>query len=232
MDREGFRKFLKKMSKNDHVIETLICNVADFESFLASGVKMDIGSAVESEIIGYIDSRLSDTAKKSVRGLALHYKFTGNTPLANLICGFREREITKTRSVLQLKDLPGVKSEVVSKLKVIGIVTVEEMLKAGTTPQKRHGLSKQARISQKDTLELIKLSDLSRLRGVKSIRTRLYYGAGLDTPRKFAEWDPEDLRQMLIKFVESTGFDGIAPLPKELRVTIEMAKSLPDVVEY
>lgn len=37
---------------------------------------------------------------------------------------------------------------------------------------------------------------------------------------------------MLVDFVERTGFDGIAPLPKEIRNTIKAASELPPVVEY
>jgi hypothetical protein len=37
---------------------------------------------------------------------------------------------------------------------------------------------------------------------------------------------------MLIGFVEKTGFEGIAPLPKEAEFTIAEAKKLPRIVEY
>jgi hypothetical protein len=67
---------------------------------------------------------------------------------------------------------------------------------------------------------------------VKSVRARLYYDAGVDTVEKMAEWDPEELREMLIAFVEQTGFDGVAPLPKEARNTVETARKLPKIVEY
>jgi hypothetical protein len=36
----------------------------------------------------------------------------------------------------------------------------------------------------------------------------------------------------LVGFVERTGFDGIAPLPKEVRNAIVKARQLPAVVEY
>ena len=79
---------------------------------------------------------------------------------------------------------------------------------------------------------MVKLSDLSRLGAVNSVRARLYYDAGLDTPARFTPWVPEALRLMLLEFVERTGFDGIAPLPKELRNAIATARQLPDAVQY
>jgi hypothetical protein len=36
----------------------------------------------------------------------------------------------------------------------------------------------------------------------------------------------------MIDFVERTGFDGIAPLPKEAEYTIESARKLPKIIEY
>jgi hypothetical protein len=60
----------------------------------------------------------------------------------------------------------------------------------------------------------------------------LYYDAGVDTLEKMAQWEPEDLREMLIEFVERTGFDGIAPLPKEIQFTVTTASKLPQIVQY
>ena len=60
----------------------------------------------------------------------------------------------------------------------------------------------------------------------------MYYDAGLDTPSKFVGWEPEVLRGMLAEWVERTGFEGIAPLPKERRNAIATARSLPKIVEY
>lgn len=78
----------------------------------------------------------------------------------------------------------------------------------------------------------MKLSDLSRIEGVKNVRARLYCVAGVDTVEKMAKWSPEELRTYLIEFVNRTRFDGIAPLPKEVRNTVEEAKKLPKIAEY
>ncbi|MDH5596160.1 MAG: DUF4332 domain-containing protein, partial [Candidatus Bathyarchaeota archaeon] len=81
-------------------------------------------------------------------------------------------------------------------------------------------------------LEFVKLSDLARILGIKGIRARLYFDAGVDTVEKMAEWNPKELRGMLIEFVERTGFDGIATLPKEAEFSVKKAKRLPRIVEY
>jgi hypothetical protein len=54
----------------------------------------------------------------------------------------------------------------------------------------------------------------------------------VDCVEKMVTWEPEALLKMTAEFVERMGFDGIAPLPKEVRSTIANAKRLPRVVEY
>jgi hypothetical protein len=102
----------------------------------------------------------------------------------------------------------------------------------GRTAEDRTRLAERTGASPESILELVKLSDLSRLGAIKSVRARLYYEAGLDTPDKFRRWEPEALRQMLVDFVERTGFEGIAPLPKELQNAIVAARRLRPAVEY
>lgn len=79
-------------------------------------------------------------------------------------------------------------------------------------------------------LEVVQLSELARIPGIKGIRARLYHDAGLDTVEKMAAWDPEDLREMVAGFVERKGFDGIGPLPGEARFSSARARRLPRIV--
>lgn len=72
---------------------------------------------------------------------------------------------------------------------------------------------------------------MSRIGAVKTIRARLYHDGGVDTVEKMAELEPEELWNLMIDFVERTGFDGIAPLPKEAEYTIESACKLPKIIE-
>jgi hypothetical protein len=66
---------------------------------------------------------------------------------------------------------------------------------------------------------------------VKGIRARLYFDAGVDTLEKMAQWDPVELREMLIEFVNQSNFDGIAPWPKEAHFTVETARKLPKILK-
>jgi hypothetical protein len=47
-----------------------------------------------------------------------------------------------------------------------------------------------------------------------------------------AAMEPEGLRQKLVEYIEVSGFDGIAPTPKEAANTVALARHLPRLVEY
>jgi len=232
MDEKGFRQFLNRAGKKQHVVEGLIRQVRVFEKFLVESTGRGMDEAQKQDILDYAKSLENNKVKTQVRGLALYYRFVGNAALAQAAHALREERTAKTRQIFKLRKFRGVDLENVAKLEAIGIVNVEQMLDAGKKPGDRKNLSKRTGIPSANILELVKLSDLSRLGAIKSVRARLYYDAGLDTPDKFTQWDVDELRQMLIEFVKRTGFDGIAPLPKELRNAIEKAKKLPKVVQY
>jgi hypothetical protein len=137
--------------------------------------------------------------------------------------------VPKKQNPFKLRDFRGISPEYISRLQKHGIKTTEQMLAAGLTKTKRKTLAKEVGISEKAILELVKLSDLSRLPGVKGIRARLYYDAGVDSVEKMAGWDPKALREMVAEYVKQTGFEGIPPLPKEVESTIANARKLPQI---
>lgn len=137
----------------------------------------------------------------------------------------------KKHNPFHLKDFLGVDSVHIERLKSKGIKTADQMLAAGQTGKQRAALAKATSIPEDKILELVKLSDLARLPGVKGIRARLYYNAGVDSVETMAKWEPEALRQMVTHYVERTGFEGIPPLPKEVISTVANARKLPKKVK-
>lgn len=232
MKEQEFRKFLKRAGKKEHVIDELVNQVRLFEKFLAGEAGVGADEARRKDIQDYVRTIEPERVKVHIRGLVLYFKFAGKLELAHFAHAFREAGTAKTRQVFKLRNFRGVDLDAVAILEERGIVNVEHMVKAGKTPDERKKLARQTGIPLKAILELVKLSDLSRLGAIKSVRARLYYDAGLDTPEKFKKWKMEDLRQMLVEFVQRTGFEGIAPLPKELNNAIETAKKLPKVIRY
>jgi hypothetical protein len=134
-------------------------------------------------------------------------------------------------SPFKLRDFRGVDPAHVSKLEACGLKTAEQLLMAGSTPFARRQLTDETGIPEAIILELVQLSDLSRLPGVKGTRARLYLDAGVDSIETMADWEPDALRQLVSRFVERTGFDGIPPLPQEVSSTVACARKLPKVLE-
>jgi hypothetical protein len=231
-DEANFRQFLKKKGKKPHVIEGLVQGVKMFEIHLAGKGRSPLEKTKEQDVLEYASQLEINKLKERMRSLALYFQFAGCQPLVQVANSLREEEISKSRQAFKLNEFRGVMKEVIARLEAKGITSAEEMLVAGATPESRQQLAKQTEIPTETILELVKLSDLSRLEGVKGVRARLYYEAGVDTPEKIARWEPEALREMLVKFVEHSKFEGIAPLPKEISSTIAKARQLPKLVKY
>ena len=180
--------------------------------------------------VSYVEEKRKGSSKNYLHSIRYYYDYASNEEMRNLAGNLRRQRIVQTP--FPLRDFRGISQIYVKKLAAMGIRHVKDMLLAGQTPKAREELAARTGIPSEAILELVKLSDLARITGVKSIRARLYYDAGVDTLEKMAKWEPEKLRAMLIDFVEKTRFQGIAPLPKEAEITVAEAKKLPKIIEY
>jgi hypothetical protein len=231
---EAFRTFLKRGGRSPSAIKRCIAYVKEFEQYLQEhrgGKALDEASSEELEgFVEWIESEPKASAKGHLWGLCYYYEFASNQAMRDFAGALRQQRIQ--RKPFTLKGFRGTNPEFVAKLAAVGIEDVEQMREAGRTPDSRQELSEKARIPIEAVLEFVKLSDLARIPGLKGIRARLYHDAGVDTVERLAEWDPVELRAMLTAYVERTGFDGIAPLPKEAQSAVAQARKLPQVVEY
>jgi hypothetical protein len=234
LNDETFRTHLKREGRSKSAIERIVRLVGEFEHYLQvqpSPKELDV--AERDDLIGFVEHIESDGKTKAstqLWALAHYFDYTKNDELRGLAARLREDRIE--RRPFRLADFRGVKPEHAEQLAALGIENIKQMLKAGKTAHDRETLSKESGISLKFVLELVKLSDLARIGGVKGIGARLYHDAGVDTVEKMAEQDPVELREMLLQWVDRTGFRGIAPLPKETEYTVATAKKLPRVVKY
>jgi len=234
LDEEAFQKFLKQGGRSPSAAKRVIAQVFTYEQYLRKECdrkELDRASAEDLEtFVSHVEAEKKGAAKKYLHSIRYYYEYTSNNEMCNLAASLRRQRIKQTP--FPLKDFLKINPAHIEKLKAIGIRNAEQMLNAGKTPRNRQGLTEKTGIPAQVILELVRLSDLTRIFGVKSIRARLYYDAGVDTVEKMATWNPDKLRTMLIDFVQKTGFNGIAPLPKEAEFTVKEAKKLPRIVEY
>ncbi len=236
MNEEAFRRFLKRGGRKTHVVDTVIHLVRHFEAYLNKYVDgKTLNEATTEDLEVYVQWYEQDeeaSSKRHLWGIRYYYRFAGNRTMAIRVSELREARTSKTRKSFRIRDFRGVNEDYVGKLEAVGIRDVEQMRQHGATPTQRANLAEKTGVPEESISEFVKLSDLARLPGVKAIRARLYYDAGIDTLDKMARWDSEAMRLMLIEFVEKTGFDGIAPLPKEAANAVKVAGELPKIIEY
>jgi hypothetical protein len=234
MNKDEFEGFLKRGGRSPSAIKRCLRMAGEFEGYLQQhreGRRLDEAEPEDLEaFVVWIEREPKASAKTYLWALRYCFEFIENEELRQLAGLLREQRIK--RNPFPLKDFRGVEPEHAAVLAVAGIRNVEQMLKAGRTHADRQELTDETGIPLEAVVELVKLSDLARIPGIKSIRARLYHDAGVDTIEKMAEWDPEELRAMLLEFVERTGFDGIAPLPGEAAFSVARAKELSRIVEY
>ncbi len=231
MDQEGFLAFLKKKRKTEWTIESCMENASLFESFLQKQGKRAIDSS-EDDLDLFISSVLDGkNVSKFMWTLQYYFTYIEHNNLLTHSQKVRERHTAKTRRPFRLKDFKDVNQESIKKLSAIGIDSVDDMLEAGKTKSKRDELSKKTGIKREEIIELAKLSNLTRLGAVKSVRARLYYESGFDCIEKIAKVTGKELIRVTKEFIKRAGFEGIPPTPKEADNTVKTAKKITDIIE-
>ena len=233
LDEGGLRAFLKKQRRSSNAIERCIKFTNEFANYLAdykNGKTLDESNPSDVEDFVAWCEGSDKSAKIILWGMWYYYQFRENIEMQQVIRGLRAGRIK--RKPLALKDIRGVELAHADRLAKAGIQDVEKMVQVGRTLDQRLDIAEKTGVPLEVISELVKLSDLSRIPGVKGIRARLYYDAGIETIEKMAQWEAEELRAMLIEFVKRTGFDGIAPWAKEAAFSVEYARRLPIVVEF
>jgi hypothetical protein len=233
MDESEFREFLKRNRRKDSAIEQIIRFVGAYQIYLRENYadrtsEQTTPESLES-YVSWLESETGESASKSLWALRYFFDFIENKVLSDLAGELRSERIK--RKPFFIKKFRGVNPETIAKLDALYIENIDQMLDAGRTPRLRQELTAQTGLPLDVILELVKLADLARLRAVRSVRARLYHDAGL-TPEIIATWEPGELRAMLVAWVDETGFDGIAPLAKEVQNLVREARKLPKLVRY
>lgn len=234
MEDEKFADFLKKGGRKPSVIERVFRLVSDYERYLAEERDVqDISLATPDDLeafVAFVEREPKASAKTNLWAIRYYYQYIQNKHMEDYTAMLREERIERTS--FPIRDFYGVDQAEIDALAEAGIRNVQQMLEAGSTPAHRQKLADETGVSLEKIVELVRLSDLARIPGIKGIRARLYYEAGIDSIENLASWDADQLLETTARFVEESGFDGIAPLPKEVRSGIAKARRLPKVVEY
>jgi hypothetical protein len=230
MDTQAFLQFLKRGGRKPDVAERILRLVTHFQVFLADQADTNLDNVKPDHLDTFtIWIEKEQNAKTYLWAIRYYYQFTNIEEMAGYASQLREERII--RKPFALKDFRGVDPTHIEALRASGIRNIRQMLEAGKTPRLRAALADETNIPPASILELVKLSDLARVPGIKSIRARLYHDAGLDSIEKIAALEPDQILEIATRFIQQSGFDGIPPLPREVQSLVKKARSIPKVLE-
>jgi hypothetical protein len=228
MDKEAFLVYMKENKKPPNTIKSYLNSLEFYVGYLRS--QRQINSPEEAgpddikEFVAWGTAK-GENVYRHFWGIKLYYHFKKLYKLEMTAWEWMEYVQNETR---KLREFPQVDRDSVNKLSATGIKTVNQLLEAGNTPEKLIALAEKSGASQPAVLELFKLSQLSRLPGLKKIRGRLFYEAGLDTLEVIAALEPDEVNGKLSAYIDKSGFEGSVPTKGEVEITVEMARFLLD----
>lgn len=228
MNERAVAQYIRNRGKGERRITKAIKTIKKFESYLTK-INKTVDQATPEELERFLlEYTRKYVAKYDLKDLKIYYAATNNLPMQNAV---DELKYKFTPSI-KLNEFLDIDPKHIDKLDKIGIKTNNQLLDVCCTADAREELASKVNIPVDVIEKLTKLSDLARIFAVRGIRCKLYYDSGVDSIEKMSQWEPTELRNMLVEFVEKTNFPGIATLPKEAKFTVEFAKKLPIVVEF
>lgn len=234
MDEDGFRSYLYKGGRSTSAVNRCLQFVSEFEAFLTrSKTGVNLENVQEDDLVDFVsmlDAKPKSKSKSYLWAIRYYYDYASNDEMRILAASLREERIE--RKPFALKDFRGVDSGYLDTLAKEGIININQMLMAGVAKKDRQNLANSTGIPEQIILEMVKLSDLARIPGVKGVRARLYYDAGIDTVEEIAKLKPEELCEIVGEYIAVTGFDGTPTLLAEAKFTVAKARELPSIVEY
>jgi len=233
MDENNFRDFLKQMKKPEKTITSYINRTRTFEKYLSSkNPSKGLNNANREDIEDFAivwGKEQNLNVYLYLWGIQFYYLFLKDMNLYNTANEMKEWvQLEKSR----LNDFDGINKEYNKKLSSVGIRTARQMLEKGRNQSDRNLLANQSGVPIDYILELVKLSNLARIGGLKKKRARLFYEAGFDTLDRIAAKDIDTLMSDLANYIQKTGFQGRGVSQSEAEHTISMAKFLQRIIEY
>lgn len=131
-----------------------------------------------------------------------------------------------------LNKIEGIGEKYATKLKMIGISTIETLLERGRTPNGRKVVAEKSGISKTLILEWVNLADLFRIKGVGEEYSDLLEEAGVDTVVELAQRNPSNLYVSVVDMNKKKKLVRKLPTEDQIKDWVKQAKKLPRIVEY
>ncbi|MCP3926907.1 MAG: DUF4332 domain-containing protein [Desulfobacterales bacterium] len=144
-----------------------------------------------------------------------------------------KREINSFKpNPLNFNKIPDITSAILKKLEKMGIKNTRKLFNKIKTKEDRKEFSEQSGISVEDLLELVKLTDLSRVKWIGPIFSRLFYESGVDTVNKMTKAEPKELFIKLIEINKKNNYTKANFTENDVMLCIDVSKDVPQAIEY
>jgi hypothetical protein len=130
-----------------------------------------------------------------------------------------------------LRDIPSAEGPIVARLEQAGVKTTKALFDRAASRKDRARLAEETGIAACQLLELVRLADLARIRGMGKTFVRLFAEAGVDSVRTLAAQNPVELRGRLEQVNQRRPVSAVVPSLKDVKEYVEMANELPKVLE-
>jgi nucleotidyltransferase/DNA polymerase involved in DNA repair len=131
-----------------------------------------------------------------------------------------------------INEIEGIGPSHAEKFESHGIKTVEDLLKAGATPNGREELIKKTGISHHLILKWVDEADLFRVKGIGRQYTEFLRAAGVDSVKELAQRRADHLHEKLTAINREKKHVHEVPSLNAIKRWIEEAKALPRMVSY
>jgi predicted flap endonuclease-1-like 5' DNA nuclease len=132
----------------------------------------------------------------------------------------------------KLETIEGIGPIYAEKLRAAGVHSVDALLRAGTTPEKRKALQERTGIGHEYILDWVNRADLMRVKGIGEEYSDLLEKAGVDTVVELARRNPDNLHAKMLKANVGKRLVRRAPSLGSITDWVEQAKALPRVISY
>ena len=132
----------------------------------------------------------------------------------------------------RIKDFSCIKGDITLRLEELGLKDTFKLYGEVLTQEKRNKLSKKTGISEKDIMQLTKLTDLSRIRWVNHTFAYVLLEAGFDTAEKVANADYKKMYEKIKQLNEERKIYNAHIGTNDMKLCVEFAKTLDFEIEY
>ena len=131
-----------------------------------------------------------------------------------------------------IEDIEGIGPAAATKLKAMGISTVEKLLEQGASSKGRDEIESTTGVSGKQVLRWVNHADLYRIKGVGAEFAELLEAAGVDSVPELAQRSPANLQKRMEEANEQKKLTRRVPSESQVTAWVAEAKTLPRVVTH